>query len=504
MTNQIGTIPAFDVEVSGIPEDGNLHYVFNDGTQQHPKNIVNGINHIPEYTITSDNGQYCCFNIFHYANPNLNIIIKMLPKKANGIISRNIPVYRTNFTTWDAGNNNIHNVVILNKYQFKILKIGNNTSRLLAYFNTNENYTDQDRTNLQSFKIKIEGINEGNSIDYLNINPNGSFTRTTFSQDGIYELPYSYQYNQDPSTFSQYLTCFSSGQGIIGDCNITVTQLPYTYQETEDAFTILSHYKTSFSNWHDVNNNETLGYVTKVSDYHIKINGGKGNLSYFICNEKIIIPKFKIYIMNKPNNKVLRYRYQNGDEYSSVVLKNGINILPESRMDNTTGNINYFSSFYFESGTGMLDYPIDIYIIPEYNIGNISRKDASWNTYTKTIFGIIEPINLNKGSYVFNTIMDQNGVTDRIFLWKDGNGNDYIGETDGDHYEIATYPDISLVRNAEDILDSNMYLYCSNPSMPQLPSSVNIKALVAYSEELTEEQLQQSFNILHQYTDTQD
>ena len=208
--------------------------------------------------------------------------------------------------------------------------------------------------------------------------------------------------------------------------------------------------------------------------------------------------------MNKPNNKVLRYRYQNGDEYSSVVLKNGINILPESRMDNTTGNISYFSSFYFESGTGMLDYPIDIYIIPEYNIGNISRKDASWNTYTKTIFGIIEPINLNKGSYVFNTIMDQNGVTDRIFLWKDGNGNDYIGETDGDHYEIATYPDISLVRNAEDILDSNMYLYCSNPSMPQLPSSVNIKALVAYSEELTEEQLQQCFNILHQYTDTQD
>lgn len=503
ISNKIGTVPAFDIEVSGVPEDCPLYFTNIVNGEYHVVKLSNGIYHIPE---SIDNGanEYRCFNIVHYANNNLNIKIKMLPKKANGIISRNVPVYRTNFTTWDPNrNNNIHNVVTLNKYQFKILKIGSNTKRLIGYFDTNGNYTDQDRANLQSFKVKIEGINEGNSIDYLSINPDGNYTRTTFSQDGIYELPYSYQFNQDPSTFNQYLTCFVSSQGIIGDCNITVTQLPYTYQETEDAFTIPSHYKTDFSNWRNINNNETLGYVTKVDDYHIKINGGEGMTSYFICDEKIIIPKFKVYIINKQSNVTLCYRYQNGDEYSHIILSNGINKLPESRMDNTTGNTTYFSGFYFTGGTGMLSYPMDIYIIPEYNVGSIPRKGA-YDTYTKTVLGIIEPININKGSYVFNTIIDQDGITDRIFLWKDGNGVDYIGETDGDHYEVATYPDISLVRNAEDILDSNTYLYCSNPAMPQLPGSVNIKALVAYSEELTEEQLQQCFNILHQYTDTQD
>lgn len=505
---KVGTIPSFDVEVSGIPEDGNLRWNNQDGTTPNGKGIIlhNGINTIPESTTTtSDNSQYRCFNIFQYGNDNLNIKIKMLPKKANGIISRNVPVYRTDFTTWDVNRtNDIHSCVVLNKYQFKILHIGSNTKRILGYFDTDLEYTDQDRANLPSFKIKIEGINEGNSIDYLNINPDGSYSTTTFTQDGIYELPYSYQFNQDPSTFSTYLTCFSSSQGIIGDCNITVTQLPCDYQETEDAFNIPSHYKTDFSNWKNSNNNETLGYVTKVNDYHIKINGGEGLNTYFICDEKIIIPKFKIYVINKPTNITLCYRYQNGDEYDHIVLNNGITTLPESRMDTATGNTTYFTGFYFIGGTGMLDWPIDIYIIPEYNVGSIPRKDASWDTYTKTVLGIIEPININKGSYVFNSIMDQGGITDRIFLWKDSNGADYIGETNGDHYELATYPDISLVRNAEDILDSNTYIFCMNPSIPQLPSSVNIKALVAYSEELTDEQLQQYFNILHQYTDTQD
>ena len=503
MTNQIGTIPAFDVEVSGIPEDGNLHYVFNDGTQQHTKNIVNGINHISEYTITSDNGQYCCFNILHYANPNLNIVIKMLPKKANGIISRNLPIYRTDFTTWMSSNTEVHESLIVNKLQLKILKIGNTIGRIISKYDNSVTT----RADTLAFKIKIEGLSDGKIIDYIYITRDGQYDRVSFTSDGIYDCPYSFTSKQDPSTYSEWANCFAPGENTtLGECNITITQLPIDYDDTKDNYntSYTLEYVTDFSDWRDANGNETSKYVEKSDEHVLQIKGGEGNLTYYLCDESKIIPSYYIYALNiNHQNVILRYRYQKQDHsYASVQIYNGINYLPESYMYKLSGDENWFTGFYIEDGTGILDTPIVLSIIPINNVGYLTHwQDMNINS----ILTILDNIRTVNGSYIYNTVTDGDGVTDRLFFWRDGNGVLQIGEGTGetitDLQENIT--DVSLVRTSDTGTNSFFYLNNMTPNNSLMPSSTNIKALVQYSTQLTTEQVQKIFQILHQYTDSE-
>ena len=501
VSNKIGTVPAFDIEVSGVPEDCPLYFTnVVDGRFNQVK-LSNGIYHIPESTDNGD-GEYRCFNILHYANPNLNIVIKMLPKKANGIISRNLPIYRTDFTTWIIDNTDRGmDMYISNKYTVNITNIANNTSRIFSFIDESV----QDPSDLPGFKVKITGLN-GNSIDYLNINRDGSYSRTIFTQDGVYELPYSYQSKQNPSTYSQYITCFTGSQSTLGQCNISITQLPIDYDDTKDnyntSFTL--EYVTDFSDWRDANGNETSKYVEKSGEHALQIKGGEGNLTYYLCDESKIIPSYYIYALNiNHQNVTLRYRYQKQDHsYASVQIYNGINYLPESYMYKLSDDENWFTGFYIEDGTGMLDTPIVLYIIPINNVGYLTHwQDMNINS----ILTILDNIRTVNGSYIYNTVIDGDRVTDRLFFWRDGNGVLQIGEGTGetitDLQENIT--DVSLVRTSDTGTNSFFYLNNMNPNNSLMPSSTNIKALVQYSTQLTTEQVQKIFQILHQYIDSE-
>lgn len=503
-SDKIGTVPAFDVEISGVPEDCPLYFTNIVDGRFHTVKLSNGINYIPESTDNGD-GEYRCFNIVHYTNPNLNIVIKMLPKKANGIISRNLPKYRTDFTTWVKSNTYIGmDMYVSNKYTVNITNIVNNTSRIFAFISNDV----QNPSDLPGFKVKITGLN-GNSIDYININRDGSWTRTIFTEDGVYDLPYSYQSKQDPSTYSQYITCFSGSQSTLGQCNICITQLPVNYDDTKDnditGYTM--EYPTSFDDWRDANGNDTLQYVQKINSHNLQINGGEGNLTYYLCDEDKIIPSHFIYGLNiNHQNVILRYRYQNQDgSFASIRIHNGINYIPESYMYKISSEGNYFTGFYIEGGTGMLATGIQLYILPNNNICNTILHGDSYNKEVNSILIILDNYHTPTGSYIYNTVSDGENVTDRLFFWRDGYGVYQVGEGTGETTVDISEPfeDVSLVRTSDQIINSNFYLGNMTPVSDLVPSSTNIKALIQYNTQLTEEQIQKIFQILHQYTDSE-
>lgn len=77
---------------------------------------------------------------------------------------------------------------------------------------------------INSTKIQVTGLDEiGAVLEFTYLDESGNSTTKQYSTDGIYDLPASSSYQGD----SHNTNFRFSVRGYVGDCNITITQIPY-------------------------------------------------------------------------------------------------------------------------------------------------------------------------------------------------------------------------------------------------------------------------------------
>lgn len=82
----------------------------------------------------------------------------------------------------------------------------------------------QNLDSINSIRIQVTGLNEiGAILEFRYLNESGNSVNSQYSSDGIYDLPASSSYQGDSNTTNFRF----SVRGYVGDCNITITQIPY-------------------------------------------------------------------------------------------------------------------------------------------------------------------------------------------------------------------------------------------------------------------------------------
>ena len=82
----------------------------------------------------------------------------------------------------------------------------------------------QNLDSINSIRIQVTGLNEiGAILEFRYLNESGNSVNSQYSSDGIYDLPASSSYQGD----SHNTNFRFSVRGYVGDCNITITQIPY-------------------------------------------------------------------------------------------------------------------------------------------------------------------------------------------------------------------------------------------------------------------------------------
>lgn len=82
----------------------------------------------------------------------------------------------------------------------------------------------QNLDSINSIRIQVTGLNEiGAILEFRYLNESGNSVNSQYSSDGIYDLPASSAYQGDSNTTNFRF----SVRGYVGDCNITITQIPY-------------------------------------------------------------------------------------------------------------------------------------------------------------------------------------------------------------------------------------------------------------------------------------
>lgn len=82
----------------------------------------------------------------------------------------------------------------------------------------------QNLDSINSIRIQVTGLNEiGAILEFRYLNESGNSVNSQYSSDGIYDLPASSAYQG----YSNTTNFRFSVRGYVGDCNITITQIPY-------------------------------------------------------------------------------------------------------------------------------------------------------------------------------------------------------------------------------------------------------------------------------------
>lgn len=243
-----------------------------------------------------------------------------------------IEAYTEDFTTWTVNKEAV--IANVTSKSITITNVLNSNPLIYAY-------------DTFSVRLRIDGLKNGQGIFF------GDNKEYTISENGIYDI----------DTTENIRTNF------IGECNITITQLPtsilkdlsgngnhaYLYGGKGKLNSGMGLYKVDFTSWRFYPSFNTVEY------YHNKLVIKKAPDSKNLCAH-IFTDKFTAKISNIPDGTNLYYRYYDriNKKNVSILLHNGIN---EIDYTNADGSIDATNMFIISKD---VDFNITIEQIPDY------------------------------------------------------------------------------------------------------------------------------------------
>ena len=230
-------------------------------------------------------------------------------------------------------------------------KITNNTIVITNVVETN-NIVEDDKEPYSDLTIRVTGVTENK---YLIVRQGRGKPETHIKKDGVY-------------TFKDNNLYFGFGVGVIGECNITITQLPtsilkdlsgngnhaYLYGGKGKLNSGMGVYQQDFSKL-------IISRVDKKQDpFSFTVSGSGGSYLAYMQLGNWNNKAFKILANINAEGDYLYLRFRNNTDavVTSVLLKNGENIIPAQNIEGATKAV--FEYSLKEGGT------ITITQIPDY------------------------------------------------------------------------------------------------------------------------------------------
>lgn len=201
-----------------------------------------------------------------------------------------------------------------------IAKITNNTIVITNVVETN-NIVEDDSKPYSDLTIRVTGVTENK---YLIVRQGRGRPVTHIKKDGVY-------------TFKDNNLYFGFGVSVIGECNITITQLPtsilkdfsgngnhaYLYGGKGKLNSGMGLYKVDFTSW------RKSSVQTEVKPDVVKVTPNTSNYLFIQYASSAEIPSYKIKVIGLGDN-VLKYQYATENGRKEINIVEGENELPTS------------------------------------------------------------------------------------------------------------------------------------------------------------------------------
>lgn len=199
-------------------------------------------------------------------------------------------------------------------------KITNNTIVITNVVETN-NIVEDDNEPYSDLTIRVTGVTENK---YLIVRQGRGKPETHIKKDGVYTL-------KDNNLY------FGFGVSVIGECNITITQLPtsilkdfsgngnhaYLYGGNGKLNSGMGLYKVDFTSW------RKSSVQTEVKPDVVKVTPNTSNYLFVQYASSAEIPSYKIKVIGLGDN-VLKYQYATENGRKEINIVEGENELPTS------------------------------------------------------------------------------------------------------------------------------------------------------------------------------
>lgn len=199
-------------------------------------------------------------------------------------------------------------------------KITNNTIVITNVVETN-NIVEDDNEPYSDLTIRVTGVTENR---YLIVRQGRGKPETHIKKDGVY-------------TFKDNNLYFGFGVSVIGECNITITQLPtsilkdfsgngnhaYLYGGKGKLNSGMGLYKVDFTSW------RKSSVQTEVKPDVVKVTPNTSNYLFVQYASSAEIPSYKIKVIGLGDN-VLKYQYATENGRKEINIVEGENELPTS------------------------------------------------------------------------------------------------------------------------------------------------------------------------------
>lgn len=219
-----------------------------------------------------------------------------------------IEAYMEDFTKWAYRNSR------------GTAKITNNTIVITNVVETN-NIVEDDNEPYSDLTIRVTGVTENR---YLIVRQGRGKPETHIKKDGVY-------------TFKDNNLYFGFGVSVIGECNITITQLPtsilkdlsgngnhaYLYGGKGNLNSGMGLYKVDFTSW------RKSSVQTEVKPDVVKVTPNTSNYLFIQYASSAEIPSYKIKVIGLGDN-VLKYQYATENGRKEINIVEGENELPTS------------------------------------------------------------------------------------------------------------------------------------------------------------------------------
>lgn len=229
-----------------------------------------------------------------------NIIAWYDPKKQGMTNYDVIEAYIEDFTTWVVNKEGV--IANVTSKSITITNVLNSNPLIYAY-------------GTFSVRLKIDGLKDGQGIFF------GDNKEYTISENGIYDI----------DTTENIRTNF------IGECNITITQLPtsilkdfsgngnhaYLYGGKGNLNSGMGLYKVDFTSW------RKSSVQTEVKPDVVKVTPNTSNYLFIQYASSAEIPSYKIKVIGLGDN-VLKYQYATENGRKEINIVEGENELPTS------------------------------------------------------------------------------------------------------------------------------------------------------------------------------
>lgn len=237
-----------------------------------------------------------------------DVVVWYSPKKQKLTNYDVIESYAEDFTNWAYRNTR------------GTAKITNNTIVITNVVETN-NIIEDDNEPYSDLIIHVTGVTENK---YLIVRQGRGKPETHIKKDGVY-------------TFKGNNFYFGFGVSVIGECNITITQLPtsilkdfsgngnhaYMYGFQGKLNSGMGLYKVDFTSW------RKSSVQTEVKPDVVKVTPNTSNYLFIQYANSVEIPSYKIKVIGLGDN-VLKYQYATENGRKEINIVEGENELPTS------------------------------------------------------------------------------------------------------------------------------------------------------------------------------